>query len=181
MSELKRISAWVAPATKTAFNHLAQLQGNSESGLLSLLVTKVLETNSAVAKDSPEVHSAASTVMKDRVTVRFLATEWAMLEERSRVRGLKSSAYLRILFRTHASQTPYFTVPEVDVLREANHQLAAIGRNLNQIAKALNTSLDDTDIAKAYDFEMMKDSIGLHRESVKALLRVNLRSWGISE
>lgn len=177
MGDLKRISAWVDEATKKAFLQLATVQGNSESGLLGLLIGKVLATNSAATTAEPA--KSEGGVMEDRVTVRFPLTEYQELCRRSNGRGLKPSAYLRSLFRTHASQAPYFTTAEIDVLREANHQLASLGRNVNQIARALNTSLDDSDTAKAFEYEQMKGLIDSHRETVKALIRANLQSWGV--
>lgn len=181
MGDLKRISAWVDEATKKAFIRLARGQGNSESGLLGLLIEKVLAKNSPAEADQAAPDTAGSEIMEDRVTVRFPSTDWQELQRRSSGRGLKPSAYLRNLFRTHASQAPYFTDAEIDVLREANHQLVSLGRNVNQIAKALNTSLDDSDSAKAFEYEQMKGLIDSHRETVKALIRANLQSWGISE
>lgn len=179
MGDLKRISAWVDEATKEAFNHLARNQGNSESGLLGLLVKKVLSINSpALAEAEADPEPADTDTMEDRVTVRFLPDEWRDLVDRARGRGVKRSAYLRNLFRSHVTQAPVFTDAEIDVLREANHQLASLGRNINQIAKALNTSLDDSDTAKAFEYEEMKVLIDSHRETVKALIRANLRSWG---
>lgn len=180
MGDLKRISAWVDETTKQAFIRLARGQGNSESGLLGLLIEKVLAKNSPT-EDDQAPDATGSEIMEDRVTVRFPSTDWQELQRRCSGRGLKPSAYLRNLFRTHASQAPYFTDAEIDVLREANHQLASLGRNINQIAKALNTSLNDSDNAKAFEYEQMKGLIDSHRETVKALIRANLQAWGISE
>lgn len=179
MGDLKRISAWVDEATKEAFIQLARNQGNSESGLLGLLVKKVLSVNSpALAESEPDPDPPDTDKMEDRVTIRFLADEWRDLVDRARSRGVKRSAYLRNLFRSHVTEAPVFTDTELDVLREANHQLASLGRNVNQIAKALNISLDDSDLAKAFEYEEIKVLIDSHRETVKALIRANLRSWG---
>nr|WP_254218464.1 plasmid mobilization relaxosome protein MobC [Burkholderia multivorans] len=69
----------------------------------------------------------------------------------------------------------------MQALREATAQLSAVGRNVNQIARALNTSLDEAHQAQALNFEHLKRLIDLERERVKAVIRANLKSWGVTD
>ncbi len=178
MSELKRISAWVEKGLKDAFVKAAKAQGNTESGLLGLLIGTFLKRNPALPDHAADEDSETRT---DRVTVRFTRNEGRDLQRLASVRGLKRSAYLGGLFRAHATRAPYFTDEEVGALRDANRQLAAVGRNVNQIAKALNTSLDHSDMAKAVEYGQMKVLLDEHRQKVKALIRANLKSWGVAD
>jgi hypothetical protein len=178
MSELKRISAWVEKELKEAFVKAAKAHGNTESGLLGLLVGTFLKRNPALPDQSADDECETKT---DRVTVRFTRNEGRELHRLASARGLKRSAYLGGLFRAQATREPYFSEDEIGALREANRQLAAIGRNVNQIAKALNTSLDQADIAKAFEYGQMKALLDEHRQEVKALIRANLKSWGVAD
>jgi Bacterial mobilisation protein (MobC) len=178
MAVLKRLSAWVDQEVKEAFIRAAKAQGNTESGLLGLLVGTFLNRNPALIEQSVEDDGETKS---DRVTVRFTKAEGRILLKLSSARGLKRSAYLSGLFRAQATGEPYFTDDEIGSLRDANRQLAAVGRNVNQIAKALNTSLDQTDMAKAVEYEQMKALIEAHRQEVKALIRANLKSWGVAD
>jgi hypothetical protein len=177
MATLKRVSAWVEMELKEAFVSAAKAQGNTESGLLGLLIGTFLKRNPAL----PEQAAEDGETKTDRVTVRFTKAEGRDLQRLASARGLKRSAYLGGLFRAHVTREPYFAEEEIGALREANRQLSAIGRNVNQIAKALNTSLDDTDMAKAVEYQKMKVLLDSHRQEVKALIRANLKSWGVSD
>jgi hypothetical protein len=176
MTTLRRVSAWVDHETKQAFNKAAKTQDNTESGLLGLLIGTFLNRNSAlIAGATAEGPSVAKT---DKVTVRFTEDEGQRLLKLSGARGLKRSAYLGGLFRVHAGGEPYFTGDEIDSLREANRQLAAMARSVNQAAKALYMPGDHSGLAKAVEYTQLKQLIDAHRQEVKALIRANLKSWG---
>jgi len=77
-------------------------------------------------------------------------------------------------------EQPRFSDVEINALHQAAGQLAAVGRNINQIARALNTSLDEAHRATALDFEHLKKMIDEQRAYVNDLVRSNMRSWGVN-
>lgn len=64
------------------------------------------------------------------------------LEKRAKDLSVKPAVYLRNLIAANLTQRPVMTEPQIVELRAANRELAAIGRNLNQIAKAMNQAVD---------------------------------------
>lgn len=178
MRKLKQLSAWVKADIKTAFASIAQAQGNTESELLKLIVEVFLKKNPPT--DVAALPLTDKERKTDKVSVRFTPTEGEAITALAKNRGMKRSSYLAAIFRTHLTKRPYFPETELLALREANQELAAIGRNINQIAKVLNASLDKNDIAKAIELEAMKKLIDNHREYVKSFIRSNIESWGVS-
>lgn len=51
--------------------------------------------------------------------------------------------------------------------------------NINQIARALNTSLDNAHMARAKEIEQIRPYVIECRELVRALIRANVAGWGI--
>lgn len=56
--------------------------------------------------------------------------------------GMKFTVWVRNLISANLTHQPIMTEQQVIELRAANRELASIGRNLNQIAKAMNQAVD---------------------------------------
>lgn len=67
---------------------------------------------------------------------------WNGLRERADFYGFKPTVYLRNLIAANLTNEPIINEQEILELRAANRQLVSIGRNLNQIAKAMNQAVD---------------------------------------
>jgi hypothetical protein len=70
---------------------------------------------------------------------------------------------------------------EINAVRQVARQLADMGRNINQIARRLNTSLEHAHLVTSVDFEVVKMLIELETNVVKDLMRANVRGWGVSD
>lgn len=171
----KPIRTWVDDDTKTAFRAAAAKHGTSESRLLQLLIETLLKNNS----DGGGSSIPPTEIKDDRFSFRLSAKLKGDLAHRAKEQGASPGSYLVALCRAHLSQEPYLTERELEVLRQSNSELTAIGRNINQIAKALNRSLDNADMARSTELERVAALIKSHRDYVRSLLRANLSSWGI--
>ncbi|AUZ86126.1 MULTISPECIES: plasmid mobilization relaxosome protein MobC [Methylophaga] len=56
--------------------------------------------------------------------------------------GMKFTVWVRNLIAANLTHQPIMTEQQIVELRAANRELASIGRNLNQIAKAMNQAVD---------------------------------------
>jgi Bacterial mobilisation protein (MobC) len=65
---------------------------------------------------------------------------------------------------------------ELDALKQAVAEISAIGRNLNQIARALNQGEYPSGPNKTDLYAMLRGCMGL-RDAVKAFISANLKSW----
>lgn len=73
---------------------------------------------------------------------------------------------------THDAQ---FTMEPARAVWESNNQLRAIGRNLNQIAKALNQS--GSAAFTQQDIETLRDQIDQHTKTVAQLTNACIQRW----
>lgn len=171
----RTVRARVDAQTKAAFHAVVVNQGTSESRLLQLLIGALLKNNSD--NGSPSI--PPTEIKDDRFSFRLSAKLKDDLARRAKEQGASPGSYLVALARTHLSKKPYFTERELEVLRQSNSELTAIGRNINQIARALNRSLDHADMTRSKELEQVAVLVKGHRDYVRGLIRANLSSWGI--
>lgn len=122
---------------KRQFHVAAQANGLTDSRLLEKLVQAFLKRQPIT---SPTPTSQVG-VRSQQAHARLTPAEHADLGQLAAERGMSRGTYLAELFRAHAYGQPRFSNTEIDALQAAG-QLAAVGRNVNQIARALKGNAD---------------------------------------
>jgi hypothetical protein len=89
---------------------------------------------------------------------------------------MASATYLSYVARRHLRGAAALPKAEYTLLKQSMEQLAALGRNLNQIARAMNRSDRPAAPGRAEVAAMLKLSESL-RDDFKGLLDANDRSW----
>jgi hypothetical protein len=129
--------------------------------------------------------SAASAIVgkadrsRNRVEVRLAYSEYKALNKLSERDGLTINQYLVQLARHHILKNPQFNISEIETFRESNVQLMGLGRNLNQIARALNAEDPDEHRPTVKDIKALSEKIYQHTYMVSNLIRANLERWKI--
>lgn len=111
-----------------------------------------------------------------RVYVRLRQNDWQILEARAEARGMRAATYVSALTRSHLRRVVPLPKDELMVLRRSVTELSAIGRNLNQLARAANEGGRPTGVVREELRAMLKVSHALH-DQTKTLLKANLTSW----
>ncbi|WP_321874505.1 plasmid mobilization relaxosome protein MobC [Burkholderia ubonensis] len=115
----------------------------------------------------------------DRLVLRLTASEREALSQVAESAGFKTAQrWIIAALRIFLTQKPHLSDNEISVLADSNFQLAAIGRNLNQIAKRLNSEPD----VSGYRLDVIEDvnkRIRQHTEFVSSLLQMNIERWKI--
>jgi hypothetical protein len=88
------------------------------------------------------------------------------------------SRWVASLAHSHVSNTPVLTDAELLTLEAALRELAAIGRNINQIARALNQAHFETERVRLDYLSLLNESITATRDEVRALVRASREAWG---
>lgn len=177
MTEFALIACRVTSETKARVRRLAERDGITESALLRQLLDVVLRT---AAPDDPPTIEAAGKVNRDaRLNVRLEPEDWRLLRERARARGMPSATYLSYLARSHLRDAAPLPKTEYTLLKQSVEQLAVFGRNLNQIARAINRGEWPAMPGRTEVAAMLKVSEGL-RDHFTGLLEANTRSWRTS-
>jgi hypothetical protein len=89
---------------------------------------------------------------------------------------MASATYVSVLVRSHLRNLAPLPKEELLALRHSIAELKAVGRNLNQMAKALNQDVRATVPGRQEVNALLKVAEGL-RDHVKALLKANEKSW----
>ena len=159
---------------KALVRRLAEREGINESTLVKQLLEVVLRT-SALAGMPPA--SAPDKINRDaRLYIRLAPEDRILLKDRATARGMASATYVSLLVRSHLRDIAPLPKTEYLALKESIVELAAIGRNLNQIARALHQGGRPALPARAEVVLMLKIAVTV-RDQFKALLSANERSW----
>jgi len=168
----------VTSETKARVGALAAREGINKSTLVKQLLDVVLRTSTLEERPAP---TTPENMSRDaRVNVRLAPEVWRLLRERARARGMPSATYVSSVVRTHLLGVAPLPKAEYLALKQSVVELTAIGRNLNQIARAMNQGGRPVLPGQAEVGAMLKVAEGL-RDHFRALLSANVRSWEIGD
>jgi hypothetical protein len=173
MSDNKHLKAWVSRDTRERFAACARSQGVSESALLKRVIEALIGggsvPNGTLAPPEPVPASG-------RLSVRLAVDDLLFLRERARSRGMPSATYVSLLVRSHLRNLSPIPDNELNELKRAIGAVSAIGRNLNQIARAVNAGERPDGPSKADLYAILRACTGL-RDAFKGVIVRNSRSW----
>jgi len=168
------ISARVTAESKQRFAELARRQGLSQSSFIKRLVETALASVAPVDPLSDE--PSKPLPQNGRISVRLPPDDLILLRERARARTMASSTYITFLVRVHLRSLPPLPTEEFLALRKCVMEVAAIGRNFNQMARALNAGERSTGPDRADLLKLLRALEAL-RDHFRKLLDANFRSW----
>jgi transcription elongation factor len=93
--------------------------------------------------------------------------------------GLKRSQAFLSIFRAFHFNEPQFCAGEVGAINKLKIQLQAIGRNLNQIARKINTSLQDSDLMNAERVHDLSCALNSCIEPLSARMKSHRDRWAV--
>lgn len=114
---------------------------------------------------------------KRRMEIRFTPTEYQSITTRAEAEGCSPQSWVINCVRASLTHEPQFTMETTKALWQSSHQLRAIGRNLNQIAKQLNEGKSGT--IKPEQLERLASFICKHTDKVAAVQDASLSRWKI--
>jgi predicted DNA-binding ribbon-helix-helix protein len=184
------IGATVSAETKAEFDSVAQARGATPSRLAASIIEDFLNREAGNTPSLlpvqvlPTIASVAAVPGEARTKQVFVRLEPYYYEELVRLateRVWFPATYLANLFHTHVDRRPVLCNAEINAVRQVARQLAYMGRNINQIARKLNTSLEHAHLVTSVDFEVVKMLIELEANAVKDLMKANVRGWGVCD
>jgi predicted DNA-binding protein len=164
----------VTPEMKTLLRALAEREQITESALVRQLLETMLRRS---ALDGFPKLEALEKVSRDaRFSIRLAPEDRILLSGRATARGMPSATYVSMLVRSHLRNLAPLPDQELSALKRSVAELGAIGRNLNQIARAANQGGKPAGPGREDLRAMLRIAEGL-RDHVKALIRANELSW----
>jgi hypothetical protein len=107
---------------------------------------------------------------------RLSADDRLLLDARAEARGMRPATYASVLLRSHLRQLTPLPKDELLALKRSIAELGSIGRNINQIARAVSGGGEVRGSLRSEFWAMLKICTAL-RDNTKALLSANLTSW----
>jgi len=169
------LSTWICNEAKQRFAAAAARQSLSESALLKRLVEQMLA--------SAEIEDVAKPIAPPdprdaRLTVRLVPDDLALLRERAAARTMPAATYVSVLVRSHLRRLAPLPDRELSSLQACVRELAAVGRNLNIMARLLHQDARQAVPGRQEVLAMLRICEAL-RDHVRALIKANLISWDI--
>jgi iron-sulfur cluster repair protein YtfE (RIC family) len=87
------------------------------------------------------------------------------------------SRLVAALVQSNLMRAPVMSAAEIAALQESNRELAAIGRNVNQIAKAINEAFHHTERVRLDKLVELAQAIQENRATIRALVRASQNAW----
>jgi Bacterial mobilisation protein (MobC) len=178
----------VTPETKACVVAIAQRELLTEAVWLRRLEARALESQASstptlggAERYTNGMTAARAQCSKDRgrasrLYVRVRREDRLLLHERAAARGMASATYLSVLLRSHLRALTPLPKDELGALKRAVGELGAIGRNLNQIARATNQGARVTGLGRDEFKDILKVCEAL-RDHTKDVIKVNTASW----
>ncbi len=159
---------------------IRQLYKQDTSSFFTAVIRQVMGQKPIAHEVVAEVTDDPDQSLGDKITIRLRGTELKEVMRRAKIQGMSRAKWVVTLIRAHLTQEPQFNEKELLELTESYRQLAAIGTNLNQIARKLNTSLNNADLAKAIEIEAVVQEIRQHNAKVARYIQMNTHRWSIN-
>jgi hypothetical protein len=166
----------VTQETKSQLRTLAQRENKSESALLKQLLGVMLRGVGDESHAAREPDESANR--QARLTIRLQAGDHLLLRERAGARSMPAATYVSVLVRAHLRSLSPLPRGELLALKRSIAELAAIGRNINQIARVANEGGRLPGTVRE-EFRAMLTVCEALRDNTKALLKANVTSWRI--
>lgn len=163
---------------KAAWRSLAKRLGLGSSEMLRGTIRAFVASNPV---DKIEIEAAGASEPKPepshKVTLQLLAHELSAVDEQAGRLGWRRNTWIANVVRTSALRDPRPTSSELAALNRGNAELLAIGRNLNQIARAMHRDDRYKESVTLERIDQLRRVIVEHVESQQALLIAVQNRW----
>ena len=112
-----------------------------------------------------------------RIELNLTTSELAALKKMAGHEGYLPTKWVVAMVRTKLTGQPQDGQPELETLARSNQQLLALGRNLNQIAKVLNTTPQNRTAFRVEVITELSRVIQAHTKKVSDVLRGTVERW----
>jgi hypothetical protein len=181
----------VSPEIKLKAKAVADREFLSEAAWLKRIVIREIRArNDASDADSdlllsesipgPTSAGSGNNGAGKPMLVRLTAEDRLLLDARAEARGMRPATYASVLLRSHLRRLTPLPKDELLALKRSIAELGSIGRNINQIARAVSGGGEVPGSLRGEFWAMLKICSAL-RDNTKALLKANLASWAAGD
>ena len=169
---MPRIEARISENEKSLWRQFCQTKGFTETVMLKMLIKQL-------CADHPMCQQITSQHSKNKkITIRLTEAQLQVIDQKCQQEGyLNPSHWTLACVLANSVNEPVLTDEEIQALYASNRQIAAIGRNLNQIARALNIEFRDSNKFTLEAVNLLTGTLSDHKLKVAELLHKNRQRW----
>jgi antitoxin component of RelBE/YafQ-DinJ toxin-antitoxin module len=171
------LSVRLGPDVKQRWEDYCAALGKAPSTAIKEAIEQQIEKASKTPPSLRQTSQAPDHEPKVRFEILMTKSEKAAVEERANLERCSQRRWIIDAIRAGLTHEPQFSMDEIEALGESNYQLLAIGRNLNQVAKAMNEGRRDSVTVES--IERLRAIIDAHTEKVSGAIRASLDRWNI--
>jgi len=171
------IKAYLSPDLLERWTRYCRQHSTTSSSAIKQVVRK-LTTAPEHAGPAPACASVEDTPDRSRrrMQLRLTQSEFDKIDGFARVAGESATQWVVNLIRKNLTGEPQLGMAELTALGQSNRQLAAIGTNLNQMARRLNAEGANADAERVLAF---RHEIMSHLAAVNKVMLANRQRWVI--
>ena len=168
----------VAPEFKARFNNAAKAMGLTESEFLRRAAEAAMAGPAAGAIPAAALDPDDAALVQ--VTIRMANFLLKAVKARAKANEMAPSRWITALVQSNVTQYPVVKVSDGLALEANERQLAALGRNLNQIAKSMNfaNSVNPGSFTKEWMPMNRLDHVQADIENTRLVIRALVRTSG---
>lgn len=174
------LQTYVLPDVKQAWKNRARRVEMTQSDMLRAAVAAVLKANPVTPEELTAVSKESAAAPEDalvRVQVPFKAHELEAVDARATQLGWRRSTWIASVVRNAAFNEPRPTDAELAAVMRGTAEVLAVGRNLNQIARAMHRDDRYKDSVTLERVDQVRAAIEAHIRSTQALLEAIENRW----
>jgi hypothetical protein len=164
-------------AHKQPWLDYCKARGVSPSEAFRQVVAKLTAAAAAGASNPPDTESASEKGNKVRREVRLTLSELQSANALAQRAGFSLNRWIVALINARLESTPQLGQQELEGLARSNLQLLAIGRNLNQLARAANQGVPIQGHAPGDVIDAVRTAVSQHTAQVAQVLAANVARW----
>lgn len=164
-----RLEVRLTPELKAKLTTEAQNRGMTESELLRSLIVELSETPTQKIKLDTEAEIQRFTLRLPKILVNAAKIK-------ADKKGMTLTKWIESLIKVAITKSTVLSESEYSALRDSRYELQAIGRNINQIARGFNSSLQFSIERKL--LEDLSETIKENVTIIRAFIKASHNTWG---
>lgn len=159
----------------TKLDRVAKQQGMTRD---TFLKSALLERLNEKHPQRPSIREFEPDDLLKQITVRIPNFLMRRLRYKAQVMQMKISPWISCLIQSTLVREPVLTHNQDMQLERSNRELAAIGRNLNQVARSMHQNLNHNIELSLSEIELLKKAVETNKLAIREIVAVSQQRWG---
>jgi len=175
-TQTKIIKTRITEDIEADFINMANNHGLTKSELLRLVVINAISNQEQQITLKKEGSDIEITELKIRLP-KFLI---AQAKAKAKTQGMATTRWIKSLVQSNLIQPPVLIDSAIMAVKESDRELAAVGNNLNQIARRFNESVFKVELVRIEKLEEVRREVRSVRTTIDGLIRVSRNGWSVN-